>query len=142
MIKKYNEYIKESLLDKLEGPTREEVWVASGGNYFFDETPNSPKDFLDKIIENSTESIKKDKLYYRFNGEIYLINIELLNSKPRKVDVSKTIGKVLLKFFYDDLKSKYGNVNKSWLLKYFYRDYFNCFEVSESSIYWTDITYI
>ena len=26
MIKKYNEYIKESLLDKIQGPSKEEIW--------------------------------------------------------------------------------------------------------------------
>ena len=46
MIVKYHQFIKESLLDKLEGPTKEEVWK----HYGYDITFNTPEEFFLDVI--------------------------------------------------------------------------------------------
>ena len=72
MITKYNLY-KESLLDKLQGPTKEEVWK----KYGFGE-PCELNELIHRIIDNSDRlkigGIFNGDTKYKFN-DLYVMNI-------------------------------------------------------------------
>lgn len=138
MIKKYKIF-KESLLNHLEGPTEEEVWIGCGGIDFFQKAPKTPNEFLDKIIESSeikeTPTISATSYWFKTSPNEYVIITTY--DLPRTVKISPDISKIIINYYYDYLLNKFGKtIDKSWLLKYFYKSYFNNYEPSESSLYW------
>ena len=64
MIKNFNEYTNESLLDKIEGPNKEEVWKSFGYDNIFD----TPQDFLDYIFDNI-----KDEHFEKYGNSTFLL---------------------------------------------------------------------
>ena len=69
MIKKYNEYIKESLLDKLEGLDKQEVWDNIGKPFIgLDTPPETAQDLFDYIVDNCETSEEPYFNRIRFNN--------------------------------------------------------------------------
>jgi len=70
MIKKFNEYIKESLLDKLKGPSKEELRKSYG----YDKTFDTPEEFfldaIDGITTISPNKYHNDINYYEKNDNV------------------------------------------------------------------------
>ena len=72
MIKNYKQF-NESLLDKLQGPSKEEIWKNLGYDRTFDRTFDTPEDFFLDVIKGI--KIKKqtkypDSLFWEKNGKI------------------------------------------------------------------------
>lgn len=117
MLKKYNQYIKESLLDKLEGPNEEEVWKNLG----YDRTFNTPKEFIDYIIANSTEtdSSVSDSKEYELNGN-YIYRI-YTHRNYKHISISDEFQKPLKYIFNldrDDQKDLFYNYFNNKINKY------------------------
>ena len=69
MIKNYQQFIKESLLDKLQGPTKEEVWKYVG----YEKTFDTPEEFFLEVIKDikiRPQTKYPDSIFWEKDGEI------------------------------------------------------------------------
>ena len=94
MIIKFSDYIKESLLDKLEGPSEEEVFGVYGDKYEF----NSIEEFIVYLFDNvKTERIQDLSGY--FNGVVNGIVIFILDINRYDLYISYNIFNICLNYF-------------------------------------------
>lgn len=81
MITKYNQYIKESLLDKLKGPSKEEVWDSIGKDFFgLEKAPTTVDEFLDYIINNGEVSDEHGIYRIKFNNIVMFVVMKQMKS--------------------------------------------------------------
>lgn len=129
MIKNYKQY-NESLLDKMVGPTEEEVWINTGGVVFSKTKPQNVDLFLDDVINSTTISTTPNYIEYKFTHT----NTETTQDSIVKIIptnlifIPDIISYIILNNYLDELKERYNENLKSVLLRRIYTEYFKGFK--------------
>ncbi len=103
MIKKYKQF-KESLLNKLQGPTKEEVWKGMGFGKGFTDC----SDFIDYVLQNSEELFSYGWYLYKYKDDMDIFFIEKYDGDYDDI--------VIANEFYEICNNMF-NVNSNYIKK-------------------------